>query len=426
MQTANTNWSGNIHYQATQTHHPRSLDAIQALVQQAAQVKVVGSRHSFNTIADTTAEHIALDQFNQVVALDPDAKTVTIEGGMTYGQLAPYLHERGFALPNLASLPHISVAGAIATGTHGSGETNQALASVVRSVDIVTGAGQVQTVSRDAHPDIFSGVVVGLGALGVVAHLTLEIEPSYAMAQHIYLDLPFTDVLAHFDAIQTQAYSVSLFTDWTGDYIKQVWLKSRVGQGLDHLGESVFGARLADRKIHPIPATDPRHCTDQLGTIGAWHERLPHFKLEFTPSSGAELQSEYLVPRQHALAALQALKGIQETLAQPLLVSEIRTIAGDDLWLSPFYEQDSVAFHFTWRQDWPAVQTALAAIETALEPFQPRPHWGKLFLMSAETVSERYPKLDAFRQLCQRFDPERCFSNAFLEQYLYADVRDRG
>lgn len=419
MEKVYTNWAGNITYQATGVHQPQTVGDVQAIVRDAASVKVVGTRHSFNTIADTTAAHISLEKLNQISTLDIANKTVTIEGGVRYGELAAYLHQHGFALANMASLPHISVVGAVATATHGSGEDNACLAAAVRAIDLVTADGEMQTITRAADPEIFPGVVVNIGALGVVTQMTLDIEPTYDVAQYVYQNLPFAQAVQHFDEIQKQAYSVSLFTDWTGEMVNQLWLKVRVDARQGVMPAELFGAQLAGDKLHPVFGEDPTHCTEQEGIVGAWYERLPHFKLQFTPSSGEEIQSEYFLPREHARAGLEALKAIQTTIAKPLLTCEVRTIAADDLWLSMAYEQDSVAFHFTWLRDWEAIMPAVEAIERALAPFQPRPHWGKVFRVSAQDLHARYPQMAAFKQLCQRLDPERCFANDFINTYLY-------
>jgi xylitol oxidase len=415
-----TNWAGNYTYQAQKRYHVQSVDDVQELVRGAEKVKVLGSRHSFNHIADTTADHLSLAELNQVLSLDPDAQTVTVEGGINYGHLARYLHGQGFALHNMASLPHISVAGACATATHGSGEGNGNLATVVRALDVITASGDIVTFSRDETPDTFPGVVVGLGAIGVVVSLTLDVEPTYQMRQVVYRELPFSQMLKHFDDLQASAYSVSLFTDWQGDTINQVWLKQRVTDDeIVQPAPELYGAALATENLHPIEGISAVNCTEQLGVVGAWHGRLPHFKMDFTPSSGDELQSEYFVPRSQAQAALQAIQSLQDKIAPLLLTSEIRTIAADDLWMSPCYEQDCVAFHCTWKQMSVEVMQVLPLMERQLDPMQVIPHWGKLFTMSAAELHSRFTRLDDFRQLISTHDPNRKFGNSFLEEHIY-------
>lgn len=414
---AGTNWAGNLTYSATAVHRPETVVALQELVARTPRLRPIGTRHSFNGIADTTAEHVSLERLNRIVALDRAARTVTLEAGVRYGELGRFLHREGFALPNLASLPHISVAGAVATATHGSGDAIGNLATAVEALEVVTAAGEIATFSRLETPDVFPGAVVHLGALGVVTQLTLALEPTYDVRQRLFENLSLVACAEHFDAITAAASSVSLFTDWRGEHFHQVWLKQRCDRPASPLfeGDAVFGAPAATADCHPIPGHAPECCTPQLGVAGPWYERLPHFRLEFTPSSGAELQSEFFVPRGHAVAALRELFAMREQLAPHVLVSEVRTIAADDLWLSPCHGRASVGLHFTWRPDGPAVRALLPQVETALAPFDARPHWAKLFTMPAERIRSLYPKFQDFADLRQRCDPERKFGNAYLD-----------
>jgi len=414
MPAALQNWSGNLTYRSSAVVAPTSSEAIQAWVAQADRVKGLGSRHSFNDIADTTGSHLSFTGFNRVVGLDRDSLTVTVEAGIRYGELARFLQRENYALHNLASLPHISVVGACATATHGSGEANRNLAAAVTELDLVRADGSIAHLVRGTDAD-FDGAVVGLGGLGVVTTMTLAIEPSYEVRQTVFENLPWTQAIDHFDAIQGSAYSVSLFTDWTREGFHQVWLKDRIDPD-DRWASSgtFFGATAAATDLHPLPGHGAEHCTPQRGAVGPWHERLPHFRLEFTPSSGKELQSEYFVPRHYGCDALTAIASMREQIAPHVLVTEVRTIAGDDLWLSPCYRQPCVAIHFTWKPDWPAVAKLLPSIEQQLAPFEVRPHWGKLFTMSATDIRSRYPRFDDFRALMRRYDPHGKFRNAFL------------
>jgi xylitol oxidase len=257
--------------------------------------------------------------------------------------------------------------------------------------------------------------VVGLGALGIVSELTLDLEPTFSVRQNLYLDLPFATLLENFSTIMGSAYSVSLFTPWRGEAIGQVWVKAR---GDAPAPADFFGAQPATRAWHPIPEIDPTPCTEQMGVPGPWHLRLPHFRMEFTPSAGAELQSEYFVAAENAVPALKALKAIEDKIAPELMISEIRTIAADDLWMSPAYRQDSVAFHFTFKPNWPAVANVLPQIEWALRPFNARPHWGKLFTMSPADVQAGFPRLEDFRGLLAAHDPAGKFRNDFVEAFV--------
>ena len=414
------NWASNYSYKAARWHQPETAEQLQELVGRCRKVKVLGSRHSFNDIADTTEDLISLEKFDYIEAVDRERRTVTIGGGVRYGQLCRQLHNEGFALPNLASLPHISVAGACATATHGSGDGNGNLATVAAAMEIVTADGETAVFSRDQRSDEFSGAVVGLGGLGVVTKLTLDVIPTFAVRQDVYENLPLAQLADHFDDITARAYSVSFFTNWRDAVVNQVWLKRRVtANAAFEVKPELFGATPAREDCHPIRGVSAVNCTKQMGVAGPWYDRLPHFRLEFTPSHGEELQSEYILPRYNTVAALHALSGLQEQIAPLLQISEIRTIAGDNLWLSMCYQQDCVAFHFTWKKDWPNVQQVLPLIEERLAPLEARPHWGKLFTMPAAQVQSLYAKLPAFQQLLRTYDPQGKFRNAFLDTYIF-------
>jgi xylitol oxidase len=414
------NWAGNLEYSTSSLVTARSLQDVQAAVRTHESLRVLGSRHCFNTIADSTAHLLSLAPMDGIVSLDADARTVTVAGGIRYGQLAPALDGKGLALHNLASLPHISIAGACATATHGSGETNGNLATAVSGLELVTAAGDVVTLSRHQDTDTFTGAVVALGALGVATKITLDVQPTFTMRQHVYENLPLAQMKEHFDEIEASAYSVSLFTDWQKSRINEVWIKSRADgvRAFDAPAE-FFGAARATRNLHPIAELSAENCTEQMGVPGPWYERLPHFRMGFTPSAGKELQAEYFVPRAQAVDAILAVERLRDQIGPHLLISEIRTIAADDLWLSPCYRQPSVAIHFTWKQDWPAVSRLLPVIERELSPFNVRPHWGKLFTMDPGTLRSRYERLPAFVDLSRRFDPRGKFRNAFLETYIF-------
>lgn len=412
-----TNWSGNLTYATDSVSYPRSVDEVVRLVKQHDRLRSLGTRHCFNTIADSPDHLIALRDMNHVIALDAQARTVTVEGGINYGQLCPQLHEKGFALHNLASLPHISVAGACTTATHGSGMKNGNLATAVTGLEIVRADGTIVTLSKAKDEERLHAAVVGLGALGVITKVTLAVQPAFSMRQVVFEDLPLSQATAHFDEIMSAGYSVSLFTDWQRDRINEVWIKSRV-DGDGEVRKTLFDARPAAKNLHPIAELSAENCTEQLGVPGPWFERLPHFRMGFTPSSGKELQSEYFVPRQHAVEAILAIQRMGAQISPHLFISEIRAIDADALWMSPCYKQPSIAIHFTWKQDWPAVSQLLPVIERELAPFNVRPHWGKLFTLAPAVLQSRYEKLDAFRTLIAAFDPHGKFQNAFLKQNL--------
>jgi xylitol oxidase len=406
-----TNWAGNYHYRARAVHAPSTLDQLQALIGSLPRVRVLGSRHSFTDIADSE-ELVTLDAMPADVTVDVGSCRVSAGGAIRYGELAEGLGRSGLALANLASLPHIAVAGAVSTATHGSGDRNGNLATAVAELEVVTSGGDLLTVSR-ADPD-FDGVVVGLGAVGALARVTLELEPAYEIRQQVFEGLPWEQLLGHFDAITASGYSVSVFTVW-GERAGQVWVKSRVPDGPEPPGGELFGATAATGQLHSIAGLDPVNCTPQLGAPGLWSERLPHFRMGFTPSSGAELQSEYIVPRSRAVEAIEAVLRMGARIRPLLLVSEIRTIAADTLWMSPQQGRDTVAIHFTWKPDQAQVEGLLVELEQTLLPFGSRPHWGKLFVADATTIGPMYERLGDFRALLDRLDPRGAFRNAWLE-----------
>lgn len=423
MQTSGArarNWAGNITFDAARLHRPSSLDELRRVVAGAQRAHVLGSGHSFNRIADTEGDLLRVDGLPRRVEIDAERGVVTLSAGMRYGELATALHAAGFALANLASLPHISVAGSVATGTHGSGNERRGLASAVTAAEFVGADGELFTLDREADPERFPGAVVHLGALGVVTALTLEIEPAFEVAQWVYPGVPLEPVAAGYQGISASAYSVSVFTDWHSD-TATVWLKRRLDRdGAGHPGERWLGGALADGPWHPIPGMPATFCTEQGGVPGPWHERLPHFRPEFTPSRGEELQSELFLPRAAAGEAIGLLRGMAGAFAGVLQVAEIRTIAAEDLWLSPAEGRDSVAFHFTWVTDVEAVLPVLAEVEARLLPLGARPHWGKVTTATPATVAERFPRLGEFRRLAEALDPAGCFRNAFLDGLLAA------
>jgi xylitol oxidase len=407
------NWSRTYTYGATTLHRPATFEALREIVARAPKVRALGSRHSFNAIADS-AELVSLDRLPTEIVIDERGSTVSCGAAVRYGELACALAEHGLALRNLASLPHISVAGAVATATHGSGDGNGNLATAVAAMTLVTSAGEVIEATR-RDPE-FDGMVVGLGALGVVARLTLDVVAAYEVRQQVFERLPW-EALSELDDIMSAGYSVSLFTQLR-DVAEQVWVKRRSDIASEPLGPDFFGAQPARAQLHPVPGMDPTFTTEQLDVAGPWLDRLPHFRMEFTPSSGEELQSEYVVRRRHALDALDAVRSLAP-LIQPLLqVCEIRTIAGDELWLSTANGGASVAIHFTWKPDQVGVERLLVRLEDALAPFDARPHWGKVFLMDAPTIAQRYPRLADFRRLCAQLDPRGAFRNAWLERHV--------
>jgi alditol oxidase len=413
------NWAGNLTYSTTRVFEPATVAEVQEAVKQCSKARSLGTRHCFNRIADSEDNLISTRKLNTLIDINPVSNTVTVDAGVRYGEFCEQIHAAGFAIHNLASLPHISVAGACATATHGSGVTHGNLATAVSSLEIVTANGEILNLSRDKDPDFF-GAVVGLGAVGVVTKITLDLIPAFNVRQDVYLNLPMSQLEKNFNEITSAGYSVSLFYDWQTDNINQVWIK-RVAKEGDSLAAPVtfFGASLADRNVHPIIELSAENCTEQMGIPGPWFDRLPHFKMNFTPSSGEELQAEYFVPLTHAVEAIKAVANLKAEIKPVLMITEIRTIDADNFWMSPCYHQPSVAIHFTLKQEAEAVNTLLPKIEEALSSFNVRPHCGKLFTVSPETLRSRYEKMEDFENLIKQYDPQGKFRNQFLDKNVF-------
>lgn len=409
------NWAGNVTFAARELLRPRTVGELQELVAATPRIRALGTGHSFNRIADTDGTLVTVAGLDVETVIDERHRTVEVGAGTRFAELAADLHAAGWALPNLGSLPHISLAGACATGTHGSGDTNRCLAAGAVGVEFVRGDGELVRLDRD-DPD-FGGCVLALGALGVVTRLVLEIEPAFQMRQDVWLDTPLHAVLDRFEQIMAAGYSVSLFSDWTrGEVVDSIWVKQRVGAPVAD-GRS-WGGRPADRDVHPIRGADPAPATAQLGVAGAWHARLPHFRAGFVPSAGHEQQSEYLLAREHGPAAIAAVRELP--IGPAVQVCEIRTVAADQLWLSPCHGRDTVGVHLTWVDDDALVQPAVAAVEAALARYSPRPHWGKVYGLPAGEIAPHYPRLADFAGLVARYDPAGRFGNAFLDGLLGA------
>jgi xylitol oxidase len=403
------NWAGNIIFGAALVHRPQSIDSLRRIVSDSNRIKALGCGHSFNGIADTDGDLVLLDGLPKTLTIDPINSTVTVASGMTYTELTAGLHHAGFALANMASIPQISVAGACATGTHGSGDDHDVLAASVAAMQLVVSDGDLLEVRRDVHRDTFNGMVVALGALGIVTELTLDIEPAYEMSQVVHSSVPLGELQDRVDDVFGAGYSVSAFTNWY-DREASVWVKRRLDQPVVELN----AGRNARHNVHPVPGKPAELCTEQLGVLGPWHQRLPHFRPDSTAEGGNELQSELFLPRHVAGQAITALREISSLFEPGLLVSEMRTVHADELWLSPAYHRDSVTFHFTWTGNESAMLPALGAIEERLMPLDPRPHWGKLTTVTPRKVISAYERAPDFEQLMIDYDPTFKFRNEFI------------
>ncbi len=415
-----TNWSKNLRFGTDTVYAPANAEEVRQIVLDCPKIKQLGSQHCFNNIADSHDAQISLRALKGV-DIDHAARTATAGAGVRYGELAPVLDKAGFALNNLASLPHISVGGTIATATHGSGVRNKNLATAVRAIEFITADGRTMTLSRDKDGDRFRLAVVHLGALGVLTRVTLDLLPRFDMSQVVYQNLSFDQLEHNLDAIMGAGYSVSLFTDWQGNKASEVWIKERVIPGATQkpLAPLFYGATLQTRKLHPIEDHNAEACTEQMGSVGPWYLRMPHFKMEFTPSSGEELQTEYFVDRKDGYRAMRAVETLRNQITPHLFITEIRTIAQDDLPMSMHHGRESLAIHFTWKPEEVVVRKMLPQIEAALMPFNARPHWGKIFEMPASYIQQQYPAMEQFRQLATGLDPKGKFRNDYLNRNIF-------
>ncbi len=414
-----TNWAGNLTYSTDNICIPNSVEQAREFIAQSPKVRVLGSRHSFNTIADSTKNQILSSGLNQIVSLDKTKNTVTVEAGMKYGELCQYLYKNGYALHNLASLPHISIGGACATATHGSGIKNGNLATGISAMEFINAKGELVSLSKE-DGELFYGAVVNLGTLGFVTKLTLDLLSAFDMQQVVYRNLPMKALENNFEAIMSSGYSVSLFTDWKNKNINEVWIKSRVEDNtIISLAPEFHGAKLATKNMHPVETQSAENCTEQMGVPGPWYERMPHFKMGFIPSTGKELQAEYFVPVENAFDAIMAVEKLHEKITPHLFISEIRTVAADNLWMSPCFKKTCVAIHTTWKQEWDTVMNLLPMVEKQLAPYNPQPHWAKLFTMRPSALQSRIEKLPDFKQLMQQYDPGKKFRNEFIDKYLF-------
>lgn len=407
-----TNWSGTVTFQDSSFAEPASISELQEIISVSPKVRARGSAHCFNDIADTTAVAISLQKLSGQIEINKESQTVRVPAGMKYGELAVALHERGWAIHNMASLPHISVAGAVATATHGSGVGNGNLATAVRSLEIVLPDGSLKRISKGEAN--FEGYVVGLGLTGVVLNLDLVIEPTFNVAQTVYRGMSRESYAANLDQIMSLAYSVSYFTTWAAAGGGEVWAKFKTGTTAP---SELFEAYPATSNRHPLPGLNPEPCTEQMAVSGPWHLRLPHFKMEFTPSAGDEIQSEFFVARKDAPAAITALETIAPQINEILWVTEIRAIAADDLWMSPHYQRDSIGIHFTWKKV-DAVYEMVKVVEATLAPFGYRPHLGKVFSASPEYFASVMPKIEDFKKFATEIDPTNKFGNDFTNRLI--------
>lgn len=413
------NWAGNQQFTAYECFRPRSVEQAQEMIARSDRIRPLGTVHSFSPLAETSHTQLSLADLPRVLEIAEDRRSVWVSGSLTYGELAASLREYGLALHNLASLPHISVAGACATGTHGSGDHLGNLATAVTGLRVIRADGNVAVVTGSD----LGAEVVALGRLGAVTQLQLTTQPYYEVAQVVYDGIPRARLVDSLDAIFSAATSVSVFTTWDDSQQCQVWLKQRCDVVHNWPEDHWLGGRRRERPAHPLPDHDPVHCTEQLGIPGPWFDRLPHFQMAFTPSSGDEIQVEYLVPRGAVSEAIAGVEGLRTRIHPILHATEIRSVAADELWLSANYQRPTIGIHFTWHKT-PAVYDVLPHIDRVLAPLGARPHWGKVTTFTPHMVVRANPQLRAFAERASLLDPGRKFGNTWTDALLDAALTD--
>jgi xylitol oxidase len=403
------NWGGNLDYGPGKILAPESLAELSEIIR-SGKVRPIGTKHSFSNLVIGEGQLVSAAGLSFEPVIDQKNSTVTVPAATKYGELAVFLEEEGYALKNMGSLPHISIAGSAATGTHGSGDKNQILSSSLVSFSYLDANGVIVTLNRSSKN--FEACRVGLGAYGLWVNLTLAIVQSYQMRQDVFRNLPWELFLEDPAKLTAAGYSVSLFTKWGSDTIDQTWVKSRSHDSAPPI--EIAGIKPDSTSMPELMPGVGDNLTQQGGEEGAWLDRLPHFRFDATPSAGNEIQTEYFFERKNIVGAIKAIQTIASEINPTLLISEIRTIAQDAAWLSPMLRGDSVAVHFTWVNDAAAVAKAVALVEKATAEFKPIPHWGKVHGFSAEKLREVHPKLDRAKALFDSLDPQGVFSTDYL------------
>lgn len=410
------NWAKNITFSSQNFVEIENITQLQKIIESSNKLKVVGTGHSFSEIADTTGTLVSLKNLDSEIEIDEISQTVKVAAGTSYANLAKYLEKNGWAVANLASLGEITIAGAIMTGTHGSGSNNKVLSDSVVAIEMILASGDKLVIDRKDFAQ-FPGFVVSFGALAVFTKLTLKIVKSFSVKQVVYENIPIQSILENFNEIFDTPYSASYFSNWSPKNTGQIWMKFLDNNKFPELKSNAYGGNLAKSNQHPVKVNQPDNCTEQMGVSGKWLYRLPHFKLDSSPASGDEVQTEYLVDRKHVQSYINELMKIGEDIAARVYATEIRTISSDDLWLSGAYERETVGFHFTWKKS-SEIKEFLPVIENILGKNNGRPHWGKLFSTTKAQLTERYPKYEEFRKLIHEYDSGNKFGNNFIEQYF--------
>lgn len=404
-----SNWGGNLVYGSGAIEAPATIEELSEIIR-SGKVRPIGTMHSFSKVVVGEGTLVSAAGLAFEPALDKASSTVKVSAATRFGDLALFLEKNGVALKNMGSLPHISIAGAAATGTHGSGDKNQILSSSLSAYSFLNSKGELVRYQRG--DENFEACRVGLGAYGLWVSVELDVVPSFQIRQDVYLDIPWEVFYEDPTNLTSAGYSVSLFTKWGEVSIDQVWVKALPG---DKAGLPIAGISPEKTSRKELAPGVGDNLTQQGGVEGPWLDRLPHFRLDATPSAGNEIQTEYFIQRKNIVGAVKAVNKIAEQINHTLIITEVRTIAQDDAWLSPMNRGDSVALHFTWVNDTPAVDKAVAALEEVLAEFDPIPHWGKVHHFDKSKLEKVHARLGKARAVFDELDPEGVFNTEYLK-----------
>mmetsp|Transcript_13532 Transcript_13532/g.26655 ORF Transcript_13532/g.26655 Transcript_13532/m.26655 type:complete len:480 (-) Transcript_13532:5-1444(-) len=437
---ARTNWCQNVDFKHKRFVTPEDLTELQATVAAAPQVRVLGSGHSFSAVCSSEHTLLSMAYMRKVLEVDfvSDNETVVfMEGGATLGDVVRHLAPRGMALKNIPSLPHVTIAGALATSTHGSGLHPSApgsIASMCTQIDFVTHDGEVCSYRR-AEDAEFAASVVHLGALGVVAKIGLDVVPAYNVDQRVYQSIELDRMLPQFEALARSVDSLTVGINF-GQQVGLTWLRYFDGGITPPASDMTLGG---EPRHEPIPFYESHQGVTPT-CKGPWHD-VPSFFMEGMQElnmPNTAMQTEYFVPLSLASSALQAIREVAAcwegwptseswtdlNSSVPVFHCEVRAIAQDGLrGLAPFGDRESCSIHFTWG-NWDhkeRIVEMVKEVEAVLRQYQARPHFGKFNLMSSEEVASVYPKdrIEEFKELCVKHDPVSKFRNQLVQEQIY-------
>lgn len=430
-----SNWSGTVAWDDCEVLEPTTIGELQSIIAYSPKVRVIGSAHSFTPLVRSSGRVkptlLSLRHIPRTWSLDEKKKTVTVDAATTYSELCHALDKTGFALPNTSSLSHFQIAGAIATATHGSSGsrngrlTRSGLADTVVGLEIVGPDGTIRNVNK-GHPQ-FSSSVVSLGMVGVVTRVTLSLVDDYDVIQRVYGKWPPTPTgtlsafLSSLPKTIAQFDSFSAFVKWNVDDFGLLIGRKQVPRG------ATDSASTTDPRLITGPIQGFLGQGDFATTgVGRWCDKMFLWKNNGSPFvSQPELQIAHFVPFRDVERALHATRKVVSTWGDEVLYCELRAVRGDEHLLSPYSadapkpDSFSISHSLDARLGVEKVRQRASELESVLRPYQVRPHWGKLTAMTASDLKEAYGlKLKRFQEVQQQVDPNRKFTNDYLEHLL--------